>query len=373
MYGVNFIGPVETVNGLGISARGYVESILRAKIPANVVNWTFGFEHVYRLPKKYPSGKIFPINIIHLNLDLLTGINNFDNKFLKKFKSDKSFNIAIIYWELMSIYPEWHQSIHQFDEIWCASSFMVRAISAVSSRPVKLIRPSINFEHKRINTPKLPLKIPKDRYIFFYSFDANSVSGRKNPIAFLESYINEFSLNDGACCIIKLMYPDPESQDIKRLKIIGEKREDVIFLEEILSDEQMVEFFQLIDCYVSPHRSEGLGLSIIEAMAAEKPVIATPFGGPCDFVTDKVAYPIKYHLTEVGEGNNPYPSRYIWAEPEIQSIKHLMRHVFSHQDEARNLGKEARKHVFRLFSLDQSSTIIKKELEEIACMFLKNQ
>ena len=45
----------------------------------------------------------------------------------------------------------------------------------------------------------------------------------------------------------------------------------------------MQSFTSAIDCLVSPHRSEGFGLAIAEAMLAEKPVIVTGFSGDKDF------------------------------------------------------------------------------------------
>ena len=39
------------------------------------------------------------------------------------------------------------------------------------------------------------------------------------------------------------------------------------------------------DCYVSLHRSEGLGLTMAEAMYFGKPVIATAYSGNLDFMT----------------------------------------------------------------------------------------
>lgn len=42
------------------------------------------------------------------------------------------------------------------------------------------------------------------------------------------------------------------------------------------------------DCFVSASRSEGLGLNVLEAMAAGTPVVATPVGGIADFLRDGV-------------------------------------------------------------------------------------
>ncbi len=41
-----------------------------------------------------------------------------------------------------------------------------------------------------------------------------------------------------------------------------------------------------IDIYIQPSRSEGLGLAVIQAMLAQKPVVVTPVGGMKEVITD---------------------------------------------------------------------------------------
>ena len=57
----------------------------------------------------------------------------------------------------------------------------------------------------------------------------------------------------------------------------------------------MLSLMTSIDCYVSLHRSEGFGLGMAEAMALEKPVIATNYSGNCEFVTETTGYPIAFN------------------------------------------------------------------------------
>jgi len=46
------------------------------------------------------------------------------------------------------------------------------------------------------------------------------------------------------------------------------------------------------DIFIRPSRSEGMGNSFIEAMAAELPIIATQEGGLKDFISSEVAWPV---------------------------------------------------------------------------------
>ncbi len=51
------------------------------------------------------------------------------------------------------------------------------------------------------------------------------------------------------------------------------------------------------DCYVSLHRSEGLGLTMGEAMYFGKPVIATAYSGNLDFMTEANSYLVPHAMS----------------------------------------------------------------------------
>ena len=53
----------------------------------------------------------------------------------------------------------------------------------------------------------------------------------------------------------------------------------------------MPKYLKVSDIFIRPSRSEGLGNSFLEAMAAGIPVIATPVGGIPDFLLDPAKNP----------------------------------------------------------------------------------
>lgn len=55
----------------------------------------------------------------------------------------------------------------------------------------------------------------------------------------------------------------------------------------------MPAFLHAADIFVRPSRTEGMGNSFVEAMAAGLPVIATQEGGLSDFITTEVAWPVR--------------------------------------------------------------------------------
>ncbi|RYZ81394.1 MAG: glycosyltransferase, partial [Proteobacteria bacterium] len=101
--------------------------------------------------------------------------------------------------------------------------------------------------------------------------------------------------------------------------------------------------------YVSPHRSEGLGLTVIEAMGAGVPVIATPFGGVDAFVTAETAFPIAIKHVELADDYIPYPKGFIWADPVLESLTEQLLLVHAQPDEAKRRAQIARQRVLNYF------------------------
>ena len=71
-----------------------------------------------------------------------------------------------------------------------------------------------------------------------------------------------------------------------RTQIRGLELDGRVVFKGFVSHENLPQYLQISDIFVRPSRSEGLGNSFLEAMAAGIPVIATPVGGIPDFLTD---------------------------------------------------------------------------------------
>ncbi len=77
----------------------------------------------------------------------------------------------------------------------------------------------------------------------------------------------------------------PEEEYLRALAERLGVKERVLFKGQI-SHDVMPKYLKACNIFIRPSRSEGMGNSFVEAMAAELPVIATPVGGITDFLID---------------------------------------------------------------------------------------
>ena len=96
--------------------------------------------------------------------------------------------------------------------------------------------------------------------------------------------------------------PDEEMLRALAKKLGVENR--VQFLGQVLHTD-MPKYLNVADIFIRPSRSEGLGNSFLEAMAAGVPVIATPVGGIPDFLADPDANPDREPTGLFAEIDNP--------------------------------------------------------------------
>jgi glycosyltransferase involved in cell wall biosynthesis len=119
----------------------------------------------------------------------------------------------------------------------------------------------------------------------------------------------------------------------------------------VFDDAALHALFTRADCYVSPHRSEGFGLTVAEAMLRECPVIATDYGSTTDFVTPETGFPLEYMLVEIAEDQGPYQRGYVWADPSREHLRILMRRVVDDAAGTRRRAEAGRRFIEERYSL----------------------
>lgn len=140
--------------------------------------------------------------------------------------------------------------------------------------------------------PELPEKDP-NTYIFGFAGFWNT---RKNPETLVEAYLEAFPQpSEDQALLLKTYKSGMESQ--------WSDRPDIWIYDEDWSEEQMLWAFQMMDCYVSPHKGEAFGLCLAQASAMNKPTIYTGFSAPTEWLIGQNHRPISYSTVHVTDAD----------------------------------------------------------------------
>ena len=156
---------------------------------------------------------------------------------------------------------------------------------------------------------------------------------------------------------------------LEQLLWAARDRPDIHVVDRSLGARERDALVTACDCYVSLHRSEGFGLTLAECMALGKPVIATAFSGPADFMTEQNSYPVPFGMVRVGADCEIYPSHGTWADPDVAQAAALMRRVVENPEEAAAKGQRAREDVERMYSPQAIGELMRARLEELRALW----
>jgi len=107
-----------------------------------------------------------------------------------------------------------------------------------------------------------------------------------------------------------------------------------IIITGYVSNHDLPSYYSVMDVFVHPSLRDGLPNALLEAMACEKPVIATPVGGVLDLISD----------CENGR---------IVPVNDVNSLTRIIQEVLSDKSLQKHLGTSARQTVQSRFALEQ--------------------
>ena len=341
--GVNVYGYVFAESGTGEHTRLLVSSIREAGIDYSVIPFTTTMSRQEANFSDFGSGKPeFDINIIGVNADQMdVFVENFGPAAL-----ENRYNIALWAWEIEE-FPDWMaKSAVYLDEIWANSSFSAKAIAKKVDIPVHPFP-------LPIRTPNPPARSRYDfglpeGFLFMFCFDMDSIFARKNPLALIEAFKTAFPSEAEAHLLIKSINGDRHPEEVKLLQTASNGRRDILLWDGYLAGEEQDMLMAACDAYVSLHRSEGFGLTMAEAMALGRPVIATGYSGNLDFMNEENSFLVPHDPVKVGAGNDPYPNGANWAEPDVPTAASLMRRVGEASTEVAKKVERARQEIDKL-------------------------
>jgi SAM-dependent methyltransferase len=237
-------------------------------------------------------------------------------------------------------------------------------IRAIGRRPVYTIPLPVPIPRCSPNVTRSSLRLPPG-FMFLFIFDFFSILERKNPIGLVRAFERAFRPREGPILVIKTINGHLRLNDFEKVRAAASDRPDIFIIDEYYSAEEKNSLLGLCDCYVSLHRSEGLGLTMAEAMGLERPVIATGYSGNLDFMTPDNSYLVDYVRGKVPAECDPYPQGSPWAEPNLDQAAEYMRRVYRARDEATRKAQRARQDILTKHNADVAAVVLKQHLEEV--------
>ncbi len=244
-------------------------------------------------------------------------------------------NITSFWWEFETGFEDTLPALNQFDEVLVFSDFIHGILSNIPNREFKITKVRYPFYNKWTLDNGTPASVSKykleGKFCFFFNFDFHSSFNRKNPMSSLEAFHREFVSEENVIFIYKTNNSSHHNDKYIEFSNAIEKlnlTDRVIVLQESLTKNEFMSTLNKMNCYVSLHRGEGLGLGILEALALNKPVVATNYGGNTEYMNHPLAHPVNYTLVDCDDDFPVYKNVKQWAQPDIDHAARLMRSVY---------------------------------------------
>lgn len=364
--GVNLIGYVRAVTGLGESCRLAAQTLETAGIPFGMLNFPLEFIRSEDLSwsHKEMEGSRYGVNIFHMNADM---IGYAESRFGPSLFKGK-YNIGYWHWELPE-FPEEYCSGFQFlNEVWAPSMFVADSISRKAKIPVLRIPHGIRAEcDPSVNRGTLGL--PEDKFLFLSMYDTQSYQARKNPQGAIRAFRQAFAPNrSDVALVVKVNNAGLKPEEVQVLRELTADYPNILIFDAQLNRLQVNALLKCTDCHISLHHAEGFGLGLAEAMYLGKPVIATDWSGNSDFMNAKNSCPVNYELVRLGQDYGPYKADQIWAEPDLPHAAAYMQLLADHPEWRASIAAAGQATIRKFYSPEAAGEQIKQRLTRLGLL-----
>jgi glycosyltransferase involved in cell wall biosynthesis len=369
-FGVNLYGFAFGELGIGEDLRMAVAACESAGIPYRIVNINAGNDlrqnDVVLSQQVEDSLHEAPYAI---NIFCLPAFDMVARVFLKMGPEhfDNHYNIGWWPWELSTWPAAWGSVFDLVDEVWSGSSFSLETYQKNTLKPCFLMPLATNVDRVKTLTRK-HFGLPKTAFLFLYVLDFNSSLNRKNPHALVEAFKQAFGSGDrSVALVLKIMNVSEEDSRWQEFKSLCAQDSRIHILNTTMDRPEILGLIKVCDAYVSPHRAEGFGRTLAEAMLFGKPVVATNYSGNVDFMEPSLTLPVDYELVPVGEGDYHFvepQDQAVWAEPSIAHLAEQMqsaRLMAKNPEQVKSIMSYARQEL----SVGKTAKLLKARLSQI--------
>lgn len=341
-FGVNLVGYHGSELGLGVAVRRLGLALDAAHIPWQAV--TYDRTSSRKRADEARAGSRPGVDH-HFTLVMVTPEQ------LPLFVSDGGrrwleghYSVGLWYWEADVMPPAHLGAFGLVDEVWGATEYLRDVFARHTTKPVEHIPVPFQFDEPQLQPGDRARLGLDERFTFLFTFDFLSVANRKNPLGLVEAYLRAFPEPGPQRLVLKSINGDLFPRERERLLDATADREDIELWDRYVDAGDRLALVALADCYVSLHRSEGLGLTMAEAMAMGTPVIASRYSGNLDFMDDRSALLVGGEEVRIGPGNY-YPAEGHWFAPDLDEAAEAMRRIRGDADLGKRLAAAARDRI----------------------------
>jgi glycosyltransferase involved in cell wall biosynthesis/Tfp pilus assembly protein PilF len=267
-------------------------------------------------------------------------------------------NVGRTVFETNSLPEEWVKHCNAMDEIWVPTDFNMESFARAGVQPDKLVKIHQSLDTSIYDPQIAPLYVPgRAGFNFISIFDW---SLRKGWDVLLQAFIEEFGTNEDVSLMMRTYSSLGQSTaDIQQAMIdhIHKFKQadlpDVLLIDRMLSDTELIQFYNAGQAFVMPSRCEGWGRPLMEAMAMGSPTIGTRWSGNLEFMHDGNSLLLDAEVVDVPEAGYtevPGYQGHQWAEPSVQQLRNMMRKLYEDRRYGMELGSIARKEMLERFS-----------------------
>lgn len=246
------------------------------------------------------------------------------------------------YWayELPRAPQQWVKAAEAFHEIWAPSQFVADALTNSGVRkPVRVMPHPVV-----LGPPPFAHNPNSGDFIVLAMGDLRSSATRKNLIGAINIYKRAFpELAPSRQLILKVQSDDAHPEFLRAALAAAQGRGDIVFRTGSLNDTEIAQLVAAASVVLSPHRSEGFGLTLAEAFLSGVPALATGWSGNVDFMAQTPELLIRHMMTPVRDAAGIYRAAGLqWAEPDVGDAADKLLTLFQSQELRRLLAERGR-------------------------------
>lgn len=358
-FGANVVGYLDGDLGLGVAARRMVAALEAAGVPVATVSYDRTSSRRRGASERVLDAP-YLVNLLVITPDQLPYfVADVGPAFF-----EGHHNVGLWYWETDVMTDRQVSSFRWVDEVWGATRYLCDVFGAYGRVPVHHVPVPLVFDDPAVTPADRDRLGLDDRFTVLFSFDFLSVAARKNPLGLVDAYRRAFGPADGCRLVLKSINGEVFPDERERLLDAIADRDDIEVWDRYLSSRDRLALVALADCYASLHRSEGLGLTMAEAMALGTPVVATAYSGNLDFMDRSTAMLVPATEVRIGPGHL-YPAEGHWADPDLDAAAVCLRSLRDDPEQGAAMAERARGSLAR-FDLASSGEVAAARLRAVA-------